>query len=96
MEVPLRGETTMFLLNDLVQAAEDLRTLGVDATYMIVYGSHGGLEGLEVEGDFFPLWELSLPENHAALEDLDFIRIRARRLADWSVEPPKYARAASL
>jgi hypothetical protein len=86
----------MFLLDDLAQAAEDLRVLGVDATYMIVYGSHGGLEGLEVGEDFFPLWELSLPENRAALERLDFEAIRARRVADWSVEPPKSVRVAGL
>jgi hypothetical protein len=86
----------MFLLDDLVQVAEDLRKLGVDATYAIVYGSHGGLEGLEVGEDFFPLWELSLPENCAALEKLDFVGIRARRVADWSVEPPKYARVVGL
>ena len=86
----------MFLLDDLVQVAEDLRILGVDATYVIVYGSHGGLEGLEVGEDFFPLWELSLPENRAALEKLDFGEIRARRVADWSVEPPKHARVGGL
>lgn len=86
----------MFRLDDLVQTAEDLRTNNIDATYEIVYGPHGCLEGLEVGEDFFPLWELSIPENQVALEALDFARIKARRGPDWSVEPPKYARGARM
>lgn len=77
--------------HDLAQIAEDLRKISIDATYEIVYGPHGGLEGLEVCGEFFPLWELSLPENQAALQGFDFAAIKARRGPDWSVEPPKYA-----
>jgi hypothetical protein len=86
----------MFPLNDLVQVAEDLRELSFDARYVILYGPRGGVEGLEVGDDFFPLWELSLPENRAALEKLDFEAIKARRGSDWSVEPPKNARVAAL
>jgi len=86
----------MFPLDDLVQVAEDLRKLCVDATYAIVYGPQGGLEGLEVGEDFFPLWELSLPENQAALEQYDFAVIKARRGPDWSLQPPKYARGVGL
>jgi hypothetical protein len=83
----------MFLTDDLVQAAEDLRKLSVDATYAILYGPHGGLEGLEVGEDFFPLWELNLPENREALDNHDFALVKARRGPDWSLEPPTYARA---
>jgi len=80
--------------DDLVQVAEDLRKLSIDATYAILYGSLGAVEGLEVGEDFFPLWELSLPENQTAWERFDFAEIKARRDATWSVEPPKYARGA--
>ena len=84
----------MFLTDDLVQAAEDLRKLAVDATYAILYGPHGGLEGLEVGEDFFPLWELSLPENRDALEHYDFALVKAHRGPDWSLDPPRYLRSA--
>jgi hypothetical protein len=84
----------MFPVDDPVQIAEELRKLSVDATYVILYGPHGGMEGLEVGEDFFPLWELSLPENRAALEKLDLAVIKARRGPDWSVQPPKRARSA--
>jgi hypothetical protein len=84
----------MFLTDDLVQAAEDLRKLAVDASYAILYGPHGGLEGLEVGEDFFPLWELNLPENREALEHYDFALIKAHRGPDWSLKPPRYTRGA--
>ena len=77
----------MFLTDDLVQAAEELRRHAVDATYAILYGPHGGLEGLEVGEDFFPLWELNLPENQEAFERYDFEAIKARRGPNWSVVP---------
>ena len=54
------------------------------------YGPHGGREGLDVGDDFFPLWELILPENQEALAQLDFAAIKARRGPDWSVDPPRY------
>ena len=85
----------MFPIDDLVQVAEDLRRLSVDATYVILYGPHGGVEGLEVGEDFFPRWELSLPENRAALDKLDFVIIKSRRSPDWSPEPRKYAHSAA-
>ncbi|HUI81435.1 MAG TPA: hypothetical protein VLY24_26100 [Bryobacteraceae bacterium] len=84
----------MFPLDDLVQVAEDLRKLSIDATYAILYGSRGAVEGLEIGDDFFPLWELILPENRAALEKTDFQSIKASRGPGWSVDAPKYARAA--
>ena len=86
----------MFPLDDLARVAEDLRKLSVDATYTILYGLHRAVEGLEIGEDFFPLWELSLPENQAALEKFDFAAIKARRAPDWSVEPRKYARGAGV
>lgn len=81
---------------DLAQIAEDLRKINIDANYEIVYGLHGGLEGLEVGGDFFPLWELSLPENQAAVEMFDFTVIKARRGPDWSVELPRCVRGVGV
>ena len=84
----------MMQLDDLAQVAEDLRGLGVDACHEILYGPHGGLEGLNVADDFFPLWELNLPENREALERADFAAIQARRGPDWSVEPPIHWRPA--
>jgi len=80
--------------DELAQVAEDLRRRGIDACHEVLYGPHGGLEGLDVGDDFFPLWELMLPENQAALERLDFAAIKARRGADWSVEPPRLRREA--
>jgi len=85
----------MFALDDLAQVVEDLLQLAVEASYTILYGSCRALEGLEVGEDFFPLWELSLPENQAALEKVDFAAIKARRSPEWSLEPPKQMRAAS-
>ena len=84
-----------FRLDDLAQTAEDLRTIGIDATYEIVYGPRGCcLEGLEIGGDFFPLWELSLAENQSAVEACDFARIKGARGPDWTAAAPKYARAS--
>jgi hypothetical protein len=76
-------------LDDLDQAVEDLRRLGVDACHEFVWGPHGCLEGLDVGEDFFPLWELKLPENLDAVSRMDFEAVKARRGCDWSVEPPK-------
>jgi hypothetical protein len=84
----------MFPGDDLVQVAEHLRSLSVDATYVILYGPRGGVEGLEVGEDFFPSWELNLPENRAALEALDFAAIKARRGPDWSVQPSRLVNSA--
>jgi len=86
----------MFLTDNLVQAAEELRMHSVDATYAILYGPHGGLEGLEVGEDFFPLWELILPENREAVEHFDFALVKAHRGPDWSLEPPRSARGISV
>lgn len=79
--------------DDLAQLAEDLRKLGIDAFHEIVYGLHGGLEGLSIGEDFFPLWELNLIENEEALAKFDFAAIRARRGPGWSVERPRRAHA---
>jgi hypothetical protein len=84
----------MFRLDNLAQTAEDLRTIGIDATYEIVYGPRGCLEGLDIAGDFFPLWELSLAENQLAVEACDFAQVKARRGPDWSPASPKYSRAS--
>ncbi len=69
----------MIHLDDLAQIAEDLKKLGVDACYEVLYGPHGFQEGLDVGEDFFPLWELNLPENQNAFERFDFAAIKARR-----------------
>lgn len=79
--------------DDLAQIAEDLRNLGIDASHEILYGPHGGLEGLSIGEDFFPLWELSLTDNEDDFARLDFAAIRARRGPGWSMERPKRAHA---
>jgi len=84
----------MLQLDGLAQAADDLRCQGIDANYVVLYGPHGGIQGLEVGDDFFPLWELILPENEDALERADFAAIKAARRAEWSVEAPRSCRAA--
>lgn len=84
-----------FRLDDLAQTAEDLRSIGIDASYEIVCCSRWCLEGLDVCDDFFPLWELSLSENEADLEACNFARIKARRRPDWSVAPPQFSHGAS-
>jgi hypothetical protein len=76
-------------LDDLAQVAENLRERGIEACHEFLYGPHGCLEGLDVGEDFFPLWELMLPENEEAVARMDFDAIKARRGADWSVEPPR-------
>ena len=70
----------MIQLDDLAEAAEDLRRLGVDAWHQFMYGPHGGLEGLDVDEVFFSLWELCLPENREAFLRADFWR--SKRAAD--------------
>ena len=50
-----------------------------------LYGSRGCQEGLDVGEDFFPLWELNLPENQDAFERYDFAAIKARRGAKASI-----------
>jgi hypothetical protein len=78
----------MIQLDNLAETAEELRRDGLEACYEILYGLHGGREGLEIADDFFPLWELLLPENQDALARLDFAAIKARRASDWSLDPP--------
>ena len=85
-----------FRLDDLAQTAEDLRNIGIDANYEIVYFSRVCVEGLDVDNDFFPLWELSLSENEADVEACNFAAIKARRSPDWSVTPPRVSRAAAV
>ena len=78
----------MIQIDNPVQLAEDLCKLGLDACREIVFGPRGYQEGLDVGSDFFPLWELTLPDNRDALARLDFAAIKARRAQDWSVAPP--------
>jgi hypothetical protein len=85
----------MIQLEDLAETAEELRKLGIDCCHSFVYGPHGGLEGLDVGEDFFPLWELSQPENWESLCRLDFVSIRARRGPDWSPDCHAVHRAMS-
>ena len=75
----------MISLDDLAQLAEDLRKRGLEAAHGFLYGPHGGIEGLDVGEDFFPLWELGLPENADALERADFAAIKQRRPSDWNL-----------
>ena len=51
----------MIQVDNLAEMAEELRRCGVEACHEILYGPHGGREGLDVGDDFFPLWELILP-----------------------------------
>jgi hypothetical protein len=70
---------------DLVLLAETLRSRGFNACHEILAGPCGYQEGLDLDEDFYPLWELVLPENQEALQKLDFAAIKARRGPDWSV-----------
>jgi len=79
----------MIQLEDLAEVVRDLQRRGVDAIHEFVYSPHGCLEGMDVGDDFFPLWELNLPENRDSVAILDFAAIKARRGPDWSHEPPK-------
>ncbi len=76
----------MLQLDGLAQAAEDLRSRGIDADHVVLFGSHGGVEGLEVCDDFFPLWELLLPTNRDAVDRLDFAAIKLARGPNWSLD----------
>ena len=75
----------MIHLDDLAQIAEDLRSLGIDACHEFLYCARGCQEGLDVGEDFFPLWELNLPENQEAFERYDFEAIKARRGPNWTL-----------
>jgi len=83
----------MISLDDLAQVAEEFRKRGIDARYEFLYGMRGCIEGLNVDEDFFPLWELSLTNNLESLEKADFAAIKLRRGVDWTVEPPRPLRA---
>jgi hypothetical protein len=85
----------MMAIENPARFAEDLCQSGLEARHEIVYGPLGYLEGLDVGADFFPVWELLLPENRRALARLDFAAIKARRGPDWSVNPP-HAHAAPV
>ena len=86
-----KGGRWMIHLDDLAQIVEDLRTAGIDACHEVLYGPRGYQEGLDIGEDFFPLWELNLPENQDAFERYDFEAIKARRGPDWSIAPPARA-----
>ena len=78
----------MIRVDDLVQLAEELRSRGCDACHEILAGPHGSYqEGLDIGLDFFPLWELSLPDNQDDLEKLDFEAIKSRRGPSWPAAP---------
>ena len=70
---------------DLVLLAELLRSRGCDACHEILAGPQGYQEVLDLDDDYYPLWELVLPENQESLEKLDFAAIKARRGPNWSV-----------
>ena len=74
-------------IDDLDQVVERLRRLGLDACHEFVYSPQGCLEGLDVGDDFFPLWELNLPENQEALSRMDFEEVKANRGSGWSMRP---------
>ena len=80
----------MIQVDNLAEMVEELRRRGVEACHEILYGLHGGREVLEVGEDFFPLWELQLPDNQEDLTRFDFAAIKARRGPNWSVDPPVY------
>jgi hypothetical protein len=77
----------MAQIDNLARFAEELQQRGVDVCYEIVGSPHCYQEGLDVGDDFFPMWELTLPENQQALEALDFASIKARRGPGWSIAP---------
>jgi hypothetical protein len=79
----------MLQTDELAQKAEDLRREGVDARHSFVFGTHMWVEGLEIDDEFFPLWELIIPDNCEAFERRDFGTILARRSDGWSIEPPR-------
>jgi len=78
-------------LDDLDQVVSDLRSNGIYACREFVYSAHGCVEGLEIDGEFFPLWELKLAENTEAFSRMEFAAIKSNRRHDWSVEPPRPA-----
>jgi hypothetical protein len=83
----------MIHLDDLAEIAEELRKTGIDAWHEFLYGHGGCQEGLDVGEDFFPLWEINLPENQDAFERHDFAAIKARRGPDWSLVPHAHGEA---
>ena len=80
---------SMIQLDDLDQLVEDLGRIGISSVHEFVWGPHGCIEGLDVGEDFFPLWELKLPQNRESLLRMDFAAIKERRRGDWTIEPPR-------
>jgi hypothetical protein len=74
-------------LADLDAIAEDLRRHGVNARRERVIAQQFAVEGLRIGGDFFPLWEMNLPDNVSAAESWDWNQIKNRRGASWSAHP---------
>lgn len=77
----------MSRFDNLARLADELRSRGVEADYEIVFAEDRYLEGLDVGEEFFPLWELSAPENEEALERGDFESIKSRRPPGWRIVP---------
>ena len=86
----------MFAFDDLGEVALHLRKRGVDAAHDFLYSPHGCIEGLDIDDEFFPLWELKLEENAKDLERADFAAIRSRRGPEWTVEGPCRTRTATV
>jgi hypothetical protein len=78
----------MIELDGLAQLAEELRLRGINASHEIMFSAGCYCEGIEIDDEFFPLWELSLPDNQKLVDSFDFAAIKARRAKDWSVAPP--------
>jgi hypothetical protein len=73
---------------NLPQFAAELRRHGIDAEVKSPCGPKGVQIGLQIGRSFYPLWELNLEENAAALASFDFESIRARRTAGWTIAIP--------
>jgi hypothetical protein len=73
---------------NLPQFAAELRRHGIDAEVKSPGGPKGVQIGLQVGRSFYPLWELNLEENAAALASFDFESITARRKPGWTIAIP--------
>jgi hypothetical protein len=75
-------------VGELKEIASEVRAAGKEAVQERMVGAQFALEGLRVQGEFYPLWELNLPANQIWAGLRKFEKIRKTRKASWSPQPP--------
>lgn len=75
---------------DLYQFALVLRNHCRETSVSDEYSRNGVIQGLNVDGVFYPQWELELLENQSDLWDLNFYAIKSRRSDNFECAEPRF------